>query len=191
MSWLLAGFTALALAAALTLLGLSAGQLHAAQLGFEVILAAAILLYAGTGRLIAGRVPGNAIGWLLALTGLLLAGELLTEQYAVYGLVTGVLVGVYAGLVLLATRVLPLHTLVAVAGSTLVAAALFSPLRRWVQLKVDRRFNRARYDADQMVAAFAGRLKDTVNLDSVRDDLATVVHQALEPTLMSVWINET
>ena len=52
MSWLLAGFTALALAAALTLLGLSAGQLHAAQLGFEVILAAAILLYAGTGRLI-------------------------------------------------------------------------------------------------------------------------------------------
>jgi hypothetical protein len=115
----------------------------------------------------------------------------LISRTVAYAIVTGVLVGVYAGLVLLATRVLPLHTPVAVAGSTLVAAALFSPLRRRVQLKVDRRFNRARYDADQMVAAFAGRLKDTVNLDSVRDDLATVVHQALEPTLMSVWINET
>ena len=115
----------------------------------------------------------------------------LISRTLAYAIVTGLLVGVYAGLVLLATRVLPLHTPVAVAGSTLVAAALFSPLRRRVQLRVDRRFNRARYDADQVVAAFAGRLKDTVNLDSVRDDLASVVHQALEPTVMSVWINES
>jgi len=114
----------------------------------------------------------------------------LISRTLAYAIVTGLLVGVYAGLVLLATRVLPLHTPVAVAGSTLVAAALFNPLRRRVQLKVDRRFNRARYDADQMVAAFAGRLKDTVNADSVRDDLAGVVHQAMEPTLVSVWFNE-
>jgi len=59
-----------------------------------------------------------------------------------------------------------------------------------VQRTVDRRFNRAGYDADQTVAAFAGRLEDTVNLDSVRDDLATVVDQALEPAHVSVWINE-
>src|SRR6202050_2008530 len=107
-----------------------------------------------------------------------------------YAIVTGLLVGVYAGLVLLTTRAFPLHTPVAVAGSTLVAAALFSPLRRRVQLKVDRRFNRAPYNADQVVTAFAGRLKDTVNLDSVRDDLASVVHEALEPTLMTVWTSE-
>jgi hypothetical protein len=107
-----------------------------------------------------------------------------------YAIVTGVLVGVYAGLVLLATRVLSFHTPVAVAASTLVAAALFSPLRRRVQLKVDRRFNRARYDADQTVTAFAARLKDTVDLDSVRNDLAGVVHQTLEPAHISVWINE-
>ena len=398
----LAWCTVLILVAALVLLGLNAGNLKPAQLGFEMVLAAAVLLYAGTGLLLGRRVPGNAIGWLLAVIGLFLAGELCAEQYAVYGLVTspgslgplpavrvigwcsveltslaifavlcllllfpdgrlpsprwrpvrlafgvillavlvsqmqagqvisggltdaldkthaydnpigiipqrgwgagfvaaavlltvaaaltsvaavfarrrsasaerrkqlqwlgyvgavtlgliavlllgvifggngpqwignllwivcvltpvtgipaacvvavlryrlydidrlisrtlsyavvtGTLVAVYVGLVVLATRVLPLHTPVAVAGSTLVAASLFSPLRRRVQLRVDHRFNRARYDADQMVAAFAGRLKDTVNLDSVRDDLARVVQEALEPTQLSMWINE-
>ena len=107
-----------------------------------------------------------------------------------YAIVTGLLVGVYAGLVLLATQVLSVHTPVAVAASTLAAAALFNPLRRRVQQVVDRRFNRARYDADQTVAAFAARLKDAVDLDSVRDDLAGVVHQALEPAHVSVWISQ-
>ena len=107
-----------------------------------------------------------------------------------YAIVTGLLVGVYAGLVLLATRVLPLSSPVAVAASTLAAAALFSPLRRRVQRAVDRRFNRARYDADQTVAAFAARLKDAVDLDTVRDDLAGTVHQALEPARVSVWISQ-
>ncbi len=105
-----------------------------------------------------------------------------------YAIVTGVLVGVYAGLVLLATQVLRFHSSVAVAVSTLAAAALFNPLRHGVQRTVDRRFNRARYDADQTVTAFAARLKDAVNLDSVRDDLAAVVEKALEPAHMSVWI---
>ena len=107
-----------------------------------------------------------------------------------YAIVTGLLVGVYAGLVLLTTEVFKFHSAVAVAASTLTAAALFNPVRRQVQLRVDRRFHRARYDADQMVAGFAARLKDTVDLDSVRDDLAGVVHQALEPAHVSVWINE-
>ena len=66
-----------------------------------------------------------------------------------YAIVTGLLVGLYAGLVLLATEVLNFHTSVAVAAATLAAAALFNPLRRRVQLAVDRRFNRARYDAEQ------------------------------------------
>ena len=106
-----------------------------------------------------------------------------------YAIVTGLLVGVYAGLVLLATRVLSVHTPVAVAAATLAAAALFNPLRRRVQQLVDRRFNRSRYDADQTVAAFAARLKDEVDLDSVRDDLAAVVQQTLEPTHLSVWVS--
>jgi hypothetical protein len=107
-----------------------------------------------------------------------------------YAIVTGLLVGVYAGLVLLATGVFQFHSTVAVAAATLAAAALFNPVRRRVQLRVDRRFNRARYDADQMVAAFAARLKDTMDTDTVRDDLAGVVHQALEPAHVSVWIGE-
>ena len=106
-----------------------------------------------------------------------------------YAIVTGVLVGVYAGLVLLATHLLAIRSPVAVAGSTLVAAALFSPLRSRVQRVVDHRFNRARYDADQTVAAFASRLKDAVDLDAVRNDLADVVDQALEPAHVSVWIS--
>jgi hypothetical protein len=53
---------------------------------------------------------------------------------------------------------------------------------------VDRRFNRARYDAELTVAAFAGRLQDAVDLDMIRGDLATVVQQALEPAHVSVWI---
>ena len=106
-----------------------------------------------------------------------------------YAIVTGLLVGIYAGLVLLATHILSVHAPVAVAAATLAAAALFNPLRRWVQQVVDRRFNRARYDSDQTIAAFAACLKDTVDLDSVQDDLATAVHQALEPAHVSVWIS--
>jgi hypothetical protein len=106
-----------------------------------------------------------------------------------YAIVTGLLVGVYAGLVLLATQVLRFHSTVAVAAATLVAAALFNPLRQRVQRAVDRRFNRARYDTDQTVAAFAGRLQEAMDLDAVRDDLAGVVQQALEPAHLSVWVS--
>jgi hypothetical protein len=105
-----------------------------------------------------------------------------------YTLLTGLLIGVYTGLVLLATQVLRFSSPVSVAAATLAAVALFTPLRHRVQRAVDRRFNRARYDADAAVAAFAARLKDAVNLDSVRDDLAGTVHAALEPAQVSVWI---
>jgi len=107
-----------------------------------------------------------------------------------YAIVTGLLAGVYAGLVLLATRVLSFHTPVAVAASTLAAAALFNPLRHRVQRAVDRQFNRASYNAGKTVAAFAARLQDALDLDAVQDDLAGVVHQALEPAHVSVWISQ-
>jgi hypothetical protein len=104
-----------------------------------------------------------------------------------YAIVTGLLIGIYAGLVLLAQQVLRFSSPVAVAASTLAAAALFNPVRRRVQHAVDRRFNRARYDADQTVTAFAARLQDAVDLDAVRDDLAGVVLAALEPAHLALW----
>jgi hypothetical protein len=107
-----------------------------------------------------------------------------------YAIVTGLLVGVYLGLVLLASLVLGSSSPVVVAGSTLVVAALFHPLRRRVQRVVDRRFNRARYNADQILDTFAARLQDAVELGTVRDELARAVHAALEPAHLSVWIRE-
>jgi hypothetical protein len=105
-----------------------------------------------------------------------------------YAIVTGLLVGVYAGLVLLATGVLRFSSPVAVAAATLAAAALFNPLRRGVQRIVDRRFNRARYDAEATVATFAGRLRGSVDLASIQQELAATVDQAFEPTHVSVWV---
>jgi hypothetical protein len=99
-----------------------------------------------------------------------------------------VLAGLYAGLVLLATEVLDLTSEVAVAAATLAAAALFNPLRRRVQHVVDRRFNRARYDADNTVAAFAARLQDATDPDAVRSDLLGTVQYALEPERVIVWM---
>jgi hypothetical protein len=103
-----------------------------------------------------------------------------------YTIVTALLAGLYAGLVLLATQVLGLTSQVAVAAATLAAAALFNPLRRRVQHRVDRRFNRARYDADNTVAAFAARLQDATDPEAVRSDLIRTVQHALEPAQVSL-----
>jgi MFS family permease len=111
----------------------------------------------------------------------------IVSRTVAYAIVTGVLIGVYAGLVLLATQVFLFHSSVAVAASTLVAAALFNPVRHRVQHAVDRRFNRARYDSDQTVAAFAARLQDAVDLGTVRSDLLSTVDRALEPAHVTVW----
>jgi hypothetical protein len=105
-----------------------------------------------------------------------------------YAIVTATLVGVFGGLVLLTTRVLPLSSPVGVAASTLAAAALFNPLRRRVQRFVDRRFNRARYDADATVAAFSFRLRDAVEVDTVLDELTAVAARSLEPAHVTVWV---
>ena len=75
----------------------------------------------------------------------------------------------------------------AVAASTLAAAALFNPLRRRVQHSVDRRFNRTRYDAEATVAAFAERLQGTVELEATRQEMLMAISLTLEPSHASVW----
>jgi hypothetical protein len=114
----------------------------------------------------------------------------IVSRTVAYGIVTALLAGVYAGVVLLATRELAFSSEVAVAVSTLAAAAAFNPVRRRVQRAVDHRFNRGRYDADLTVAAFAARLQDGVDLTAVRADLAETVQRTLEPEHLSVWTLE-
>ena len=152
--------------------------------------------------------PNNAYGLAAVIGGVLAAGlaalpaalgigimkyrlyeiDRIISRTLAYAVVTGLLVGVYAGLVLLATEVLRFSSPVAVAAATLAAAALFNPLRRRVQRIIDRRFNRAHYDAEATVAAFAGRLRGSVDLASIQEDLAATVDQAFEPTQVSVWV---
>ena len=105
-----------------------------------------------------------------------------------YALLTGLLVGVFAGLVLLTTDVLPFSSPVGVAASTLAAAGLFAPLRTRLQRLVDRRFNRARYDAEATVAAFAARLRNAVDVDTVLDELAAAAAGSLQPAHVTVWV---
>ena len=108
-----------------------------------------------------------------------------------YALITALLAGVFAGLILLADRVLPVKGSVAVAVATLIIAALFNPLRRRVQRAVDRRFNRSRYDAEAVVAAFTARLRHTVDLDALRHDLLGVTEDAFQPAHVSMWLAPT
>ena len=83
---------------------------------------------------------------------------------------------------------LPFSSPVGVAASTLAALALFNPLRNRIQRVVDRRFNRAHYDAEATVAAFATRLRDAVDVETVLDELAAAAGASLEPTHVSVWV---
>jgi len=107
-----------------------------------------------------------------------------------YALVTSLLVGVFLGVVVLATRVLPFSSPVAVAGSTLAAAALFNPLRKRVQHVVDRRFNRSRYDAEATVAVYSARLRDAMDLDAQRALLRTTVDGVVAPRHTAIWIRD-
>jgi hypothetical protein len=110
-----------------------------------------------------------------------------------YGVVTLVLASVFVVVVLAAQAVLgPLtgSSTIAVAGSTLLVAALFQPIRRRVQRLVDRRFNRTRYDAERTVAAFANRLRDEVDLEQLRAEILATVAATVEPRSVSLWLRE-
>jgi len=108
-----------------------------------------------------------------------------------YVLLTGLLAAVFAGIVVLTTDVLPFSSPVGVAASTLAAAALFNPLRRRLQHVVDHRFNRARYDAEAMLDAFARQLRQAVEPDAVEASLLEALGTAVQPAHLTLWIRES
>jgi hypothetical protein len=111
-----------------------------------------------------------------------------------YAAVTGLLIAVYAGLILLLQGPLDRITggdTVSVALSTLAVFALFQPVLRRVRRTVDRRFDRARYDGERTVAAFADRLRDEMNLDNLSRDLDTTIRDAIAPRSLGIWLRQS
>jgi RsiW-degrading membrane proteinase PrsW (M82 family) len=116
----------------------------------------------------------------------------LINRTLVYALLTALLGGFYAGVVLVLGQVFggvgrdPPSW--AVAAATLAVAALFQPARRRIQAVVDRRFNRGKYDAARTLEAFSSRLRDGVDLDTLTTELLAMVDQTMEPTKASLWL---
>jgi hypothetical protein len=105
-----------------------------------------------------------------------------------YGLLTVLLGGGYAAVVLGLGQLFGRDSSLVVAGATLAVAAAFQPARRRVQRAVDRRFNRRRYDAAQTIAAFSARLRQQVDLDTLTGELLGVVEQTMQPAGVSLWL---
>ncbi len=105
-----------------------------------------------------------------------------------YGLLTLLLGGGYAALVLGLGQLLGQDSSLVVAAATLAVAAVFQPARRRVQAAVDRRFNRRRYDAARTIAAFSARLREEVDLDTLAAELLAVVDQTMQPASASLWL---
>jgi hypothetical protein len=105
-----------------------------------------------------------------------------------YGLLTLLLGGGYAAVVLGLGQLLGHQSSLVVAAATLAVAALFQPARRRVQALMDRRFNRRHYDTTRTVAAFSARLREQVDLDTLSAELLTVAEQTMQPTQVSLWL---
>jgi hypothetical protein len=181
------------------------------RLQLKWIAAAATLVGVGlVGFVLTGQEAGTSpfarpvqIFFILALVGIPVAAGLAIVRYRLfdidriisrtvsYGIVTGLLIGVYAGLVVVFQRVTNPFTEgsdLAVGVSTLVVAVAFVPLRRRVQAVVDRRFNRARYDANRTIEEFSARLREEIDLDTLTAELQSVVARTMQPDHVSLWL---
>jgi hypothetical protein len=156
-----------------------------------------------------GLIPGaswvaGTLAWTLVPASLSVATAMAVLRYrlydidrlinrtVVYGLLTALLAGVYAGLVLILGELFgdlgAQPPSWAVAGATLAVAALFQPARRRIQQAVDRRFNRRSYDAAMTIQAFSTHLRGQVDLDTLSTELLAVVDQTMEPRQVSLWL---
>ena len=107
-----------------------------------------------------------------------------------YSLVTAFAVGVYALIVTSVTWLLPAAPSLAVAGATLAAAAVCLPVLRWVQRRVDRRFDRERYVAQRVVDEFGSRLRTGADPHAASADLADAVSKTLQPSGVGLWLSQ-
>jgi hypothetical protein len=176
---------------------------------FAVVIAG--LVFALTSLVVLGDAAGDSgpqliwlpviIGWFLIPTAFTIAIlrhrlydiDRIISRTVSYVLLSGVLVSVYVGGVLLLSRVLApvgAGSDLAVAVGTLAAAAVFQPARRRIQGAVDRRFNRRRYDAARTIDAFGARLRHNVDLDSLGSELVEVVARTTEPAGVSLWLRD-
>jgi hypothetical protein len=119
--------------------------------------------------------------------------EVVLRRTLVYGVLTAGLAGLYFAIVIVLQEIFSSFaggSDLAIAGSTLAVAALFRPVRARLQALVDRRFFRRKYDAQQTLAAFSGRLRQQVDLEALSAELQRVVGDSMRPAHVSVWLNE-
>jgi hypothetical protein len=118
--------------------------------------------------------------------------DLLINRTLVYGSLTATLVALYFGGIVVLQRVFVLLTgqqsTLAVVASTLLIAALFTPLRRRIQSFIDRRFYRRKYDARKTLEAFSSKLRDETDLDALSEDLTSVVWETMQPAHVTLWL---
>ena len=153
-----------------------------------------LVLLGWVGRtLVLGGLAGIPISMGIAITRYRLYEiDLLINRTLVYGPLTATLVALYFGAVVLLQRLFVALTgersTLAVVASTLLIAALFTPLRRRTQSFIDRRFYRKKYDASKTLEAFSAKLRDETDLDALSDDLVGVVKENMQPAHVSLWL---
>jgi len=118
--------------------------------------------------------------------------DIIINRTLVYGFLTVTLVAVYFGGIVVLQRMFVFLTgqqsTLAVVASTLLIAALFTPLRRRIQSFIDRRFYRRKYDARKTLEAFSAQLRDETDLEALNDDLVGVVRETMQPSHVSLWL---
>ena len=173
------------------------------QLKWVVYAGVLLLLSIPAGAFLPATIFGDALLGLIIASVPVAAGiailryrlydiDRLINRTLVYGLLTAILGGLYAALVLVLGQLFggigDSPPSWAVAGATLAVAALFQPARHRIQAVVDRRFNRRKYDAAKTVEAFSARLRDEIDLDTLSVELLAVADQTMQPTTASLWL---
>jgi hypothetical protein len=118
--------------------------------------------------------------------------DVVINRTLVYGSLSAMLIALYFSVIVVLQRAFVLfigqQSTLAVVASTLLIAALFTPLRRRIQSFIDRRFYRRKYDAAKTLEAFSAELRDAPDLDALSDDLVGVVRETMQPAHASLWL---